>query len=168
MPDYSCPKCGKVLKSKTGLNGHLMLAHGGANATQSDTPEASVSEKLTAIKASHDALQERVDSLSRDVAALGKFSDSVIGGKDMDGVLTSKDMEIHELKEQLEKTRAQVGARDKMAERRKHAETCPDCHADLVEHNTLVVKQYERTMTVPELANLAGEKGFIIIKKPAD
>lgn len=98
MAEFRCDICGAVLASRNGLSGHRQLKHGG-QAAVGGSAETSLAEKFNGIKQSYDQLLAKVDGLTQALANVGKFQE--FGGKNMDQVITVKDLEIQDLKQEL-------------------------------------------------------------------
>lgn len=170
MGEFLCDVCGAVLKSPNGLKGHRVLKHG-SQSPINDNAEESLSLKLTAVKKSYDQLSTKVEALSQSLSEIGQFQE--LGGKDMETVVTTKDLdirdlkaelvevkkakdqEIHDLKEQLARAQKASPALsdNEIAEAlRQHLAECPACRKAAIE----AMPPEERKAVITEYAEAMG------------
>lgn len=171
MADFACDLCPAVLKTASGLAGHKQLKHP-AQAAVSGSAEASLGDKLSGVKQSYEQLSAKVEALSQDLANISKFQQEV-GGKDMETVVTTKDLEIRDLKVELaelkkakdleirdlkaelaraEKAKPELSNKEITEALRQHLAECPACRKAAIE----AMPPEERKAVITEYAEAMG------------
>ncbi len=154
MVESICSLCGQTFKNGAGLAGHMRQIHGRGGVVLENTEANTTSEdRIAAMQRSYSQVLEQVKALNQRIENLGK-----VEGKNMDSVLTEKDMRIHQLETELKELR-EKSALPSFDEFIKHCKTCGDHGKALEEYNENLLKKFIASLSHEGLKQIVEMKG---------